>query len=359
MKIDAGRNISLMKESSPFWKQGAFVAQSDREWWIGWGDSKWSAEPKPGRLCFYLPDFFLENKTPWLVFSDFRKVSRSGLIQELTSIANIDAMSRIGWKNANKEIFAQRFLEVQKRIASGAIEKAVPLIFFEGEGDFNEEFVQQRFKALTLETLASPYGFWKEGQGMVGATPERLFHIKQDQRKLETMALAGTGTHSEDLLQNRKERIEHQLVIDDLRRRLEPYGRVDVGETYEWKLRHLKHLRTDIDLWFQRDFSFEKWVAILHPTPALGVYPRESGWEWLRDLNYSEQELPFNRLGAPFGILLPNGDRTCLVSIRQIQWRSHQARIGVGCGIVAESQYEKEWSELQLKQNSIREALSL
>ena len=97
--------------------------------------------------------------------------------------------------------------------------------------------------------------------------------------------------------------------------------------------------------------SFNQLISKLHPTPALGVYPRRLDYSILEELTNSKLR---KRYGAPFGVCLPNGDAQVVVAIRNIQWQEATFSLGTGCGIVEESNLDKEWDELALKRSSVR-----
>ncbi|MCB0387089.1 MAG: chorismate-binding protein, partial [Bdellovibrionales bacterium] len=83
--------------------------------------------------------------------------------------------------------------------------------------------------------------------------------------------------------------------------------------------------------------------------------PRRAGMQWLRQ-NRSRLA---TRFGAPFGVMAPDGRAWCLVAIRNIQWSQQGSLLPVGCGVVAQSQAESEWCELELKKQFVVESLGL
>ncbi|HEY4831978.1 MAG TPA: chorismate-binding protein, partial [Waddliaceae bacterium] len=93
-------------------------------------------------------------------------------------------------------------------------------------------------------------------------------------------------------------------------------------------------------------------VEMLHPTPALGAFPRILGKTWLMDY---QTKMNRGRYGAPVGYYYPSKEEgECFVAIRNVQWVGPEAQIGAGCGIVAQSVFEQEWDEIQLKIQSIK-----
>ena len=90
----------------------------------------------------------------------------------------------------------------------------------------------------------------------------------------------------------------------------------------------------------------------LHPTPALGVYPRgEAGSAWLAGIDPDGER---GRFGAPFGLRWPSGAGRCVVAIRNLQYRAGRLDIWAGCGVVSQSRYEDEWQEVLDKMQAVR-----
>jgi len=205
------------------------------------------------------------------------------------------------------------------------------------------------------------YGLWHQAEGLLGATPEILFQWDES-RVLHSVAVAGTLAKSpetpretealrlEAFLSDPKELWEHELVIRGIQQALEPFGNLKIGKTSALELPALYHLHTPIELPLPADRDFNDVVQALHPTPALGAWPRLAGGAWLREL---EEKMPRRRYGAPFGIVSDSGQARCWVAIRNIQWNADQLSVGAGCGVVAGSSWQKEWGELQAKLQSI------
>jgi menaquinone-specific isochorismate synthase len=199
------------------------------------------------------------------------------------------------------------------------------------------------------------FGFWDQGEGVLGATPEVLFHLQE--KKLTTMALAGTSARVDEarLLRDPKELKEHQLVVQDIKERLEKWGWVKLQETRLVEFGMLSHLQTPIEVEIG-DVGVEELVKRLHPTAALGVFPRNYGLNWMQGLPYQEQRGLF---GAPIVFSISRSESIALVAIRCLQWSENGSQIGSGCGLVAASDLQKEWQELALKRESVFKVLGL
>jgi isochorismate synthase EntC len=184
----------------------------------------------------------------------------------------------------------------------------------------------------------------------VGLTPETLFH--RCGNGVESLALAGTAPHSEDvsLSSNPKELSEHAFVRRDIAERLSPFGKVEVGPLSVQPFGHVFHLHSPICLTLNRPATFSDLVSALHPTAALGTYPRSP--EGTAFLRFQEIHVPRGLHGAPFGVEWeePGGTRAkALVAIRNLQWDGDRMLAVSGAGVVRESTADNEWRECRLK----------
>lgn len=211
--------------------------------------------------------------------------------------------------------------------------------------------------ALDLSKLPGIlYGFWSQERGILGSSPEPLFVRSQGQDKF--LALAGTVKASladaaEKLLNSQKDRVEHDLVIEDISEKLKAIGyqNLEIGETEIFEFGPLLHLRTEIQCTSNK-VDIGSLVAGLHPTAALLGFPRKKSIELLkRQTHFNRDSL--NRLFG--GVLGLTSEELSfgLVMIRNIQWQNDQIYIDSGCGIVADSDAELELQEVQNKRNAI------
>jgi menaquinone-specific isochorismate synthase len=254
------------------------------------------------------------------------------------------------------EKFQESFQAIQGKIHRGEIEKAVPVVFAQSP---LVPTPSQRARMIAQALEAHPdlyvFGYWDGSSGILGATPEVLFQLQE--KNLKTMALAGTHARvdSDALLRDPKELKEHQLVIKDIKERMEKLGWVKVHDTHVAEYGILAHLRTFIEVEIS-DVTIEDLVKRLHPTAALGVFPRNYGLTWMQSLPYQDQRGFF---GAPIVFSLSRSESIALVAIRCLQWSENGSQIGTGCGLVESSDLQKEWQELALKRESVMKVLGL
>ncbi len=258
------------------------------------------------------------------------------------------------------------FTDIQNRIRAGTIKKAVPVMFARKDFRADGQGVSLSQKATWLyELLRSSqdglylYGFWGTAGGFIGATPEVLFW--QRGARVQTMALAGTLPKSQmdlrlPLAQDPKELHEHQLVVEDILAQLKPLGFVQTGELETIELPTLFHLRTKIQLECRENPDPLELLGRLHPTPALGVAPREAGFDWLRQHPGQERRGVF---GGPLLFRLGPDESIALVAIRNVQWDSEGLQVGSGGGVVEGSELQREWLELAQKREAVFKSLGM
>jgi menaquinone-specific isochorismate synthase len=200
------------------------------------------------------------------------------------------------------------------------------------------------------------------GAAFFGATPERL--VTRDGEQVRTGALAGSvgrgGTEAEDerlaseLRASAKIRHEHDLVVGAIRDQLRSVATdVGVGEASVRKLANVQHLETPITADLNGETHVLDLVEALHPTPAVGGLPPGTA---KRTIAETER---FDRgwYAAPVGWFDADGDGTFAVGIRSAVASASTATLFAGNGIVADSDPDAEWDELQLKYRPILDQL--
>lgn len=189
----------------------------------------------------------------------------------------------------------------------------------------------------------------------VGATPERLLCGIDGQ--LQTMALAGSAPRGttvaedqqlgEDLLHSAKNLEEHDVVVTTIREALTQLcSRVWVANApHLLRLRNIQHLQTPIVGDLRPGHSILEAIEDLHPTPAVGGFPRLPTLSALRD----HERLDRGWYAGPIGWVGTGGNGEFAVALRSALLDHQQATLFAGCGIVADSQAESEYAESCLK----------
>jgi menaquinone-specific isochorismate synthase len=338
-----------------FLKAGGFLGHRPGRILLFHGPFSRVATPPSGRPALYAPDFFLGEETPWHVAERFEDLSLADFRRRLGT--DLGAPPDLDWSEPDRDAYTAVFECLHRRIESGWIVKAVPVVFATAHcPDPRRTLLPHLIRsASNADDSSVPYGVWDAAGGLVGATPEVLFEQAGD-GVVHSMALAGTAASEEAAarLAASKERAEHRIVLDEVVSSLSEFGRVEHGRTETVSLPHLTHLRTEITLHANRPAPFVDLVKALHPTPALGGAPRDRSLAWLSD---QDRDVHRHRFGAPFGYSSGDGTGRCVVAIRCIQWSGDAVRVGAGAGVVAESRLEREWAELKQKRDAVRKML--
>jgi menaquinone-specific isochorismate synthase len=188
----------------------------------------------------------------------------------------------------------------------------------------------------------------------IGASPERLYY-RQD-RHIETEALAGTRHRgrssqidrelSDNLRNSPKDLHEHQLVVQNLQDILAELCdsvKIDRQSTI-LKLNKVQHLYTQCQGMLKPDLTDADLLLKLHPTPAVGGFPRERALQLIHQLE------PFERgwYAAPVG-WVGHDAAEFAVAIRSGLVDLDRLLLFAGAGIVRGSQPDEEWTEIENK----------
>lgn len=207
------------------------------------------------------------------------------------------------------------------------------------------------------------FAFSRAGRTFVGATPERL--ARSVDREFTTIALAGSIGRGADpaeddelaaaLLASEKDREEQAVVVERLREVLAPItDRLDIpARPSVVRLRHIQHLASRISGTLSERAGVLDLVERLHPTPAVGGAPRELALELIA----GEERLERGWYAGPVGWVDRFGDGEFVVAIRSGVVEGRSASLFAGCGIVADSEPEREWVESEIKLRTLASAL--
>lgn len=211
----------------------------------------------------------------------------------------------------------------------------------------------------TCVTFAySPPGSGHEGAVFCGATPECL--VRLEGARFTADGLAGTASHhvpDEVFLASEKDRVEHAIVVDEIRRDLDELAdTMDVPQApVVDRLTNVKHLRTTITGTTSASSVLEL-AERLHPTPAVCGRTRERA---LQEIARAEGAMGFARgwYAGALGWVSLTGDGELDVAIRCAMILGARARVYVGAGIVEDSLGALEREETLLKARALLGAL--
>ncbi|MBA4181814.1 MAG: isochorismate synthase [Anaerolinea sp.] len=221
----------------------------------------------------------------------------------------------------------------------------------------------------TMAALAKRYPacfvfqFETGGATWLGASPERLVSLADGIARADSLAgSCRRGTTEEEdaalgeqLLHDPKEREEHDFVVRATAASLAPHTRFleHAAEPVLMKLANIQHLHTPVTATVQPGTTIFDLVRAMHPTPAVGGWPRAEALDAIRRLERMDR----GWYAAPIGWLDFGGNGEFAVGLRSALITGNEATLFAGAGIVADSDPEREVAEIGLKFRPLEEAL--
>jgi len=205
-----------------------------------------------------------------------------------------------------------------------------------------------------------------DGGTWIGASPELLICKQGDH--IVSNPLAGSARRLEDpeadrataeqLVSSSKNQHEHALVIQKIAKKLAPIcSQLQVPEHPSLtQAEALWHLSTRIEgRLHDPSLNALQLACLLHPTPAVCGFPTAPARQLIAELE------PFERrfFSGMVGWCDADGNGEWAVAIRCGEIHRTHARLFAGAGIVAKSQPEAEWAEIQTKFGIMLRALGV
>jgi len=217
--------------------------------------------------------------------------------------------------------------------------------------------------AITELALGYPDCWTYAVDGLVGSSPETL--IRADHGEVNARVLAGTMSRGSDaaadleaalaLATSAKDGDEHEFAVQSVLASLRPHtSHITTSEVpFTVKLPNLWHLATDVEGTLSDGSNSLDLIAALHPTAAVAGTPTESALALIRELE------PFDRgrYAGPVGWIGADGDGEWAIALRCAQVDPDGTLTAyAGCGIVLDSDPERELAETKMKFRPIVEA---
>jgi isochorismate synthase len=211
------------------------------------------------------------------------------------------------------------------------------------------------------------FGFRLGGGAFVGASPELLVARRGEIVRSEALAASILRPPVADafaerelatvLLEDPKQRWEHALVVEAVRRNLVPVCRsLELPDAPQVRtLRHLLHLSTPVQGVLAAPVALLDLAQRLHPTPAVGGEPTDAALAFLA----RHEPIPRGWFAGPVGRLTADGDGELAVALRSALLRGLEAYVYAGAGIVAASDAASELRETRAKARTCLAALGV
>ncbi len=208
----------------------------------------------------------------------------------------------------------------------------------------NFDVIETFQKLLVNYSSAMVYVWFHPKVGLwLGATPETLLKVQNDQ--YTTMALAGTQSYKEslDVVWKNKEQQEQQFVTDYIVEKLGSH--IEITEPQTIRAGNLVHLCTIISGKLSKDVTLNRIIKLLHPTPAVCGLPMAKAKAFILENEPYNREFYTGFLGE----LRINNTSNLFVNLRCMQVLENALALYIGGGITMDSILKKEWEETVAK----------
>ncbi len=303
-------------------------------------------------------DWTPENSPPLIRFWRFRDCQR--LLREAGEV----------WLKSRRSTEFSGICEVQPAVAENDYRQAVDRIQqWISEGDCYQVNLTFPINFSWFGRPLDVYAALRERQpvryggfvgdsrgGIVSLSPE-LF-VERLGKKLRTRPMKGTLPRSErpeKLRESTKDRAENLMIVDLLRNdlgRIAQLGSVKVEQLFEiedyptvWQM--VSTVSAEVG-----DLKFVDLLRALFPCGSITGAPKIRAMQIAAELENSSRGIYTGTLGW----IAPSGDCRLNVAIRTLELGSrYRGSMGVGSGIVADSDPASEWQECLLKSRFMRE----
>jgi anthranilate synthase component 1 len=222
------------------------------------------------------------------------------------------------------------------------------------------------YRALRVVNPSPYMYFLRLGEhALVGSSPEVL--VRREGERVEVRPIAGTrprgATASDDkaleaeLRRDEKERAEHVMLVDLGRNdvgRVAKYGTVVTDEllTVE-RYSQVMHLVSHVKGELAADTRSIDVVKACFPAGTVSGAPKIRAMEIIEELEAHRRGL----YAGAVGYFDPHGNADLCIAIRTLLFHQGKAHLGVGAGIVADSDAAREYEETMNKGKALLLAL--
>lgn len=318
---------------------------------------------------FVLPTFLLTRlgKEQWITLNvmvepDQDKSEFDSLLDNLEALMEANELIlkdskslELNFHEVKKDEWIDSVKHVTEEIKRGKLEKVVLAreLSIESTHFFDVESILNRLQKE--QSTSYLFAFENNGTCFLGASPERL--IKMKNNEFLSTCLAGSigrgATAVQDdelgqaLLSDEKNIHEHALVVEMIKQAMEAgCEKIHIPDTpVLYKVRDIQHLYTPIQGIAKKDVSLFRMVESLHPTPALGGFPKDKSMEKIREVELMDR----GWYAAPIGWVDARGNGEFAVAIRSGIINKNKASLFAGCGIVSDSDPISEYEETKMK----------
>lgn len=312
---------------------------------------------------FYLTTNMVCTQHDSLALYEKVEKERQELLHRINQKLTFNNVTLIERMEVKPEEWKDSVTQTVEQLKEGSLKKVVlareeRLIF-----DHNIQVEQVLHRLLSEQKDSFIFAFESNGDCFLGASPERL--VKKENDCAFSTCLAGStargktkledDTLGEALLNDRKNLVEHQYVVDMIKEAMKDVCQeVVIPEKPQLlKLKDIQHLYTPVKGNTKPNTSLLSIVEKLHPTPALGGLPKSEAVEKIREMEVLDRGF----YAGPIGWFDHQGNGEFAVAIRSGLIQGKEASIFAGCGVVKDSIAEIEFEETVIKFKPMLSAL--
>jgi anthranilate synthase component 1 len=264
-----------------------------------------------------------------------------------------------------KEKFLKAVKKVKSHIKGGDIFQCVLSERFSFDLDIDPLLVYKVLRKIN----PSPYLFYisADSEIILGSSPEML--VKSDSKKISLCPIAGTKPRGKDLvedekyqkalLKSSKEKAEHLMLVDLGRNDL---GRVSKANSVKVKdfmkvekFSHVMHLVSLVEGELQDNKnSFDAFNSVF-PAGTLSGAPKVRAMQIISELEPVKRGV----YGGSIFCHSFSGYMDSCITIRSLYIKDKKAYIQAGAGIVADSNPESEYQEIENKSKAVLNAVNI
>jgi anthranilate synthase component 1 len=215
----------------------------------------------------------------------------------------------------------------------------------------------------------SPYMFYLRfpDRAIAGSSPEIL--VRSSGGRVALRPIAGTRPRGasrvedealgQELLESEKDRAEHVMLVDLARNdlgRIAKVGSIRVGELMGLeRYSHVMHLVSSVEGELRDGLGPLDVLRACFPAGTVSGAPKKRAMEIIESLEPARR----GAYAGAMGYIDFHGNADFCITIRTATIEGGQIHIGVGAGIVADSDPEAEWQETRNKARAVEEAVRL
>jgi len=224
------------------------------------------------------------------------------------------------------------------------------------------------YRVLRLVNPA-PHMFYFESNGrtLIGSSPERLVSVRAG--RVQNRPIAGTRPRADDdaedqrlaaeLMADRKERAEHDMLVDLARNDLGRIARTGTVRVLEHavleKFARVQHLVSRVECDLAAPFDALDALAASFPAGTVSGAPKVRAMELLAGM----EPVPRGAYAGAFGYLDGAGNLDTAIILRTFVAREDRVAVQAGAGIVHDSVPAREFAETEHKASALESALRL